>query len=245
MVIDLDHVALALQDVGPTLRTLVTDFGTPVLFGGVNFGFRAVQVDGGDLHIELLEPFNTEANDFLERFLIRSGEGPHHLTFKTDDIRRELERASDAGYTPVGVNIDNPWWKEAFIHPKEAGGTVVQIAQSGIEPEHLERVAGEYGPGSWWPEQPEPSTNRSVLRRVVVATEEIGRALALYTDWLGGETSGHGEGWIELAWPGGGKVMLELAAGRPEGVHRLEWTHEGERAERIVGGARMVLYSES
>src|SRR5919108_574300 len=157
MVIDLDHVALALQDVGPTLRTLVTDFGTPVLFGGVNFGFRAVQVDGGDLHIELLEPFNTEANDFLERFLRRSGEGPHHLTFKTDDIRRELEAVERAGYNPVNVNLENAWW-------------------------------------------------------------------------------------MELEWPGGGRVRIELAAGRREGIDRLEWTHTGRHTERTVGGTRFVLY---
>ncbi len=243
--IDLDHVAIALTDVGDTLRTLVAEFGTPVLFGGVNFGFRAVQVDGGDLYIELLEPFNVDANDFLERFLARSGEGPHHLTFKTDDICRELDRATDAGYHPIGVSIDNPWWKEAFIHPKEARGTVVQIAQSGIEPEQLGQVVHEYGPGRWWPEPPEPALDRAVLKRVVVATEEIGRALGLYSDLLGGEPSNHGEGWIELAWPGGGKVVLELAAGRPEGINRLEWTHAGERAERIVGGTRMVLYSGS
>jgi catechol 2,3-dioxygenase-like lactoylglutathione lyase family enzyme len=241
--IDLDHVAVALRDVTETLHTLTGAFGAPVLFGGANLGFRALQVDAGGMNIELLEPWNVEANDFLERFLERNGEGPHHLTFKTDDIARELERAQAAGYHPVGVSIDNPWWKEAFIHPKEAGGTVVQIAQAGIEPEIPEGEVREFGPGRWWADPPEPSRERAVLRRVVVTTEEIGRALALYTDLLGGEASDHGEGWIELAWPGGGRIVLELAAGRPEGIDRLEWTHDGARAERVVGGTKMVLYS--
>jgi hypothetical protein len=35
---------------------------------------------------------------------------------------------------------------------------------------------------------------------------------------------------------------LELAAGRPEGVDRLEWTHDGPHEERTVGGTRFVLY---
>ncbi len=242
--IDLDHVAIALNDVTDTLHALVTEFGTPVMFGGANIGFRAMQVDAGGMAIELLEPFNIEANDFLARFLDRSGEGPHHLTFKTDDIRRELDRAAEAGYHPVGVNIDNPWWKEAFIHPKEAGNTVVQIAQSGIEPSMLDRVAGEYGPGRWWTEPPPPSSERATLERVVIATDEIGRALGLYADLLGGETVSHGEGWIEIAWPGGGRIALEAAAGRPEGINRLEWKHAGARSELEVGGARMVLYPE-
>lgn len=239
----LDHVAIALRDVSETLDALVSDLGTPVMFGGANIGFRAMQVDAGGMAIELLEPWNVEANDFLVRFLERNGEGPHHLTFKTDDIRRELDRAEAAGYHPVGVNIDNPWWKEAFIHPKEAGNTVVQIAQSGIEPEMLDTIAGEYGPGRWWNEPPPPGEHRAVLQRVVVASDETARALDLYAQLLKGETVSHGEGWIELGWPGGGRIVLEAAAGRAEGINRLEWTHSGPRTERTVGGARMVFYA--
>ncbi len=241
MALDLDHVAIALTDVTDTANALIGDLGCPVLFGGANIGFRAMQVDAGDLAIELLEPWNVDVNDFLARFLERNGEGPHHVTFKTDDIERELARAEAAGYHPVGVNIDNEWWREAFIHPKEAGGTVVQIAQSSIRPDQLDREVREYGPGSWWPEPPEPAEDRAVLRRVVVVTEEIGRALALYGDLVGGVTSDHGEGWTELTWPGGGRIVLELAAGRPEGIDRLEWTHNGPAAERMIGGTRMLL----
>lgn len=143
------------------------------------------------------------------------------------------------------MSIDNPWWKEAFLHPKEAGGTVVQIAQSGIEPEHLDREVREYGPGRWWEEPPERAAKRAIFRRVVVVTDEVGRAIELYADLLHGQTVDHGEGWIELGWPGGGKIMLEAAAGRPEGIHRLEWTHDGPRTERVIGGTRLVLYPES
>ncbi len=243
--IDLDHVAIATRDVSPTLRILVGELGTPVLFGGINIGFRAMQVDGGDLRIELLEPHNVESDDFLERFLKANGEGPHHLTFKTDDIRALLDRVADAGYAPVGVNIDNPFWREAFIHPKQAGGTVVQIAQSDFDPLDFEREVREYGPGKWWPDPPEPAAGRAILRRVVVATEEIGRSLGLYRDLLLGEPSDHGEGWTELTWPGGGKIALELAAGRPQGIDRLEWTHDGPRTERSVAGTTLVLYSAS
>jgi catechol 2,3-dioxygenase-like lactoylglutathione lyase family enzyme len=257
MVIDLDHVAIALYDVTRTLHVLAGELGAPVLFGGANLGFRAMQVDGGDLRIELLEPWNIEVNDFLARFLERHGEGPHHLTFKTDDIRSELERAEAAGYHPVGVSIDNPWWMEAFLHPSEAGGTVVQIAQSGvqiaqsgvqiaqagIESEEFDLQVHEYGPGRWWAEPPDPSPNRAILRRVVVTTDEIGRALALYRELLGGDPIAHGEGWTELGWPGGGRIRLEVAAQRPWGINRLEWTHDGRGTDRYVGGTRFVLYS--
>ena len=41
--------------------------------------------------IELLEPWAVEQTDFLERFLARHGDGPHHLTFK---VRRPRGRRS-------------------------------------------------------------------------------------------------------------------------------------------------------
>ena len=243
--IDLDHVAIATRDVTPIVDALVGDFGARVLYGGINFGFRAMQLDCGDLRIELLEPFNIEQNDFLERFLARSGEGPHHLTFKTNDIEKLLERIEVAGFHPVGVNIDNPWWREAFIHPKEAWGTVVQVAQSDFGPDLLDREVTEYGPGKWWPDPPDPGPRCATLRRVVVTSDEMQRTLELYDDLLGGQRTGWDEGFIELGWKGGGRIRVEVAAGRPQGIDRIEWTHDGPRDEVRVGGTTMVRYSSS
>ncbi len=247
--IDLDHVAIATRDVTPTLDALVGELGCDVLFGGANFGFRAMQLDCGDLRIELLEPHNIDANDFLARFLDANGEGPHHLTFKTDDIKRELDRIGQAGFEPVGVNIDNPFWREAFLHPKQAGGTVVQIAQSAVDPMNVDPALipddmREYGPGKWWADPPLAAEEKATLRRVVVTTEEMARSLELYADLLGGVRSDWGEGWVELSWPGGGRIMLEHAAGRPQGIDRLEWTHAAARSLQ-VGGATFVLYPDA
>ncbi len=247
--IDLDHVAIATRDVKPIVNMLVRDLGSRVLFGGINFGFRAMQLDCGDLRIELLEPHNIEQNDFLERFLVRSGDGPHHLTFKTDDIVALLGRIEQADIRPVGVNIDNPWWREAFIHPKDAWGTVVQVAQSDIDPAMLDRDEHEYGPGRWWDDPPEPDgEHRAILRRVVVTTDEFQRTLALYSDILGGERVGWDEGFVELGWPGGGRIRVEVAAGRTEGIDRIEWESSASGVppdERTVGGARFVIYPSS
>ncbi|MGH8976739.1 MAG: VOC family protein, partial [Acidimicrobiia bacterium] len=109
----LDHVALAASDTSPALKLLTGRLGGTVIFGGAGPGFRPMQVWVGDhagdgMSIELLEPWDTEHNDFLERFLTRNGEGPHHLTFKVDDLEATLLRLTEVGLTPVAVDLSQP-----------------------------------------------------------------------------------------------------------------------------------------
>jgi catechol 2,3-dioxygenase-like lactoylglutathione lyase family enzyme len=249
---DLDHVAIATNDVSEVLGFLVGELGAPVLFGGLNVGFRAMQLEPGGLRIELLEPHNVEVNDFLHRFLQRSGEGPHHLTFKTDNIEHDLERAAAAGYEPVGVNIGNAFWREAFILPKQAGGTVVQLAESAFDPmefkEQIDQMTrqrnedglSEMGVARWWPDPPPRPDQVSTLDRVVMATTDASETLRLYRDLLDGKVTERGEGWLELGWPGGGHIRFE-EGGPPPGIDRLEWTHEGPAKHHVVAGTKFVL----
>jgi methylmalonyl-CoA/ethylmalonyl-CoA epimerase len=254
-VIDLDHVALATRDVADALDVLVGDLGGLVIFGGNNVGFRAMQVRLGDdartgLHVELLEPWAVEDNDFLQRFMERHGGGAHHLTFKVDDIGRTLEALDAAGLQPVNVSLSDPNWKEAFLHPKDGHGTVVQFAESNGFPSRaamLDRVRaqGPEGHPRWWPDPP-PRANRSpVLRRVVLRTPSLPDAAGLFTGVLGGRQVDAGEGWIELGWPGGGRVALEHRPGSDAAVDRLEVEVSGPGllGEHHVAGTRIVIAS--
>jgi methylmalonyl-CoA/ethylmalonyl-CoA epimerase len=127
--IDLDHVAVAVEEQASAWPRYAGDLGGQWLAGGAETGFSAAQVRyANGMKVEVLEPYAVERNDFLRRFLDRSGPGPHHLTFKVADIALALELVEAAGYRPVNVNIDYPEWKEAFIHPKDAPGVVVQLA---------------------------------------------------------------------------------------------------------------------
>jgi methylmalonyl-CoA/ethylmalonyl-CoA epimerase len=128
--IDFDHVAVALHSVQAALPLYRDALGGEYLMGGdsTDHSFRWVQFrfPGGG-KIELLEPLG---EGFLTRFLERRGEGLHHVTFKTDDVAASILELEGRGYEVVDVDLDDPNWKEAFLRPSKAHGTLIQVAWS-------------------------------------------------------------------------------------------------------------------
>ena len=127
----LDHVAVAVRDPEPAARLFRDVLGAEFLMGADNApqGFRFVQYrfPGGG-KVELVTPI--AQGSFLSRFLGRSGEGVHHITLKVERIEEQLERLEQGGVTPILVDLTDPEWKEAFIHPRQAHGVLIQLAES-------------------------------------------------------------------------------------------------------------------
>jgi catechol 2,3-dioxygenase-like lactoylglutathione lyase family enzyme len=228
-VIDFDHVALAAPDVQPIVDLLVGELGGTALFGKEPPDFRWVLVRVGDgeagMNLELLESTGDESS-FLRRFLERRGPGPHHLTFKTDDLEKLIARVREAGYELVDVSLDDPEWREAFLRPRDAHGTIVQLASSTLErppmaemlrepAARLTQYARGAGPSRVWWREPPRGGETVRLERVVLRTPALEDALRLYRDLLGGEPVGEDE----LRWPGG---RLRLERGDDAGIVALE-----------------------
>lgn len=95
--------------------------------------------------LEILEPLGE--NSFLHKFLRERGPGVHHMTFKVSNIEKLAAHLKAQGYRVVGENYSNPHWKECFISPLSANGTVVQLAESDIHDD-----VGEPRPSSLPPE---------------------------------------------------------------------------------------------
>jgi methylmalonyl-CoA/ethylmalonyl-CoA epimerase len=148
--LELDHVAVAVRSIKAALPLFRDALGGDYLMGGDEQGtWRWVQFryPGGG-KVELLEPL---AEGFLSRFLDRHGEGLHHVTFKTEDIGAAIAQVQSLGYELVDVNLENPDWKEAFLRPSKAHGTLIQLAQSSqpddvagrrLRPGNLEELLG-------------------------------------------------------------------------------------------------------
>jgi catechol 2,3-dioxygenase-like lactoylglutathione lyase family enzyme len=253
MPIDFDHVAIATTDIQAALATVVGDLGGTIFSGGNGYGFRWVQVRLGDgaegMTVELLVEWEPQQNDFLARFLAKHGPGQHHLTFKVPDLAATLERVRNAGFQPVNVDLRDPFWKEAFLQPREAHGTVVQLAQ--VHPDHpgapelvKEAVAGNaFFEPEWWPAPPPRAEPVCRLRRVVMSTPSLPAAVGFFAGLLDGEVVSDDGDAVELAWPGSGRVRLELRPGAPPGFLRLEGEHDGATETWDLSGAPLLLCS--
>jgi uncharacterized protein YjbJ (UPF0337 family) len=228
----LDHVAIAVERHFDVFPMYARDLGGRWHSGADGIaGFAPVQLQfAAGIRIEILVPHRVEDNDFLRRFLDGNGPGPHHLTFKVVDISAALAEAEAAGYRPVSVDLSQPEWKEAFLHPKDALGTVVQLAQS---TEHEWSTPPPEG-------FPRPADHRPTsLIHVAHAVPSSTAGLRLFAGLLGGREAWRGgdgvSRWVDLTWSGPGRIRLVEPSGltspladwieqRPGRIHHLAFT---------------------
>src|SRR5688500_13222677 len=100
--IDLDHVAIAVERRTDVWPRYAGELRGSWVQGGPQPGFAWAQLKFANaMTLEVLEPAALDQNDFLRRFLDRSGPGPHHLTYKVSNIRAAIASAEAAGYPAV------------------------------------------------------------------------------------------------------------------------------------------------
>lgn len=216
---NLDHVALAFHRAVDAWPRLAGDLAGAWVSGGDNGGFYSAQVRfTGGMKVEVLEARSPDPDQFLRRFVERSGPGPHHVTFKVPDITAALDAATAAGFDPVNVDLSDPEWKEGFLHPKQAFGIVVQLAES-----HTEWDAGPET------ELPAPTLDDPAeMVRVVQLVADRRAARGLFRDLLGGQPPAGDGGDGDLVWPSGGRIRLV----EPEpGTPGADWL--GDRPGRV------------
>ena len=126
----IDHVSIAVRDCEAAHRF----FGK--LLGAVA-GARAEDPEMkyvwqlyslGDLsRLELMHP--TGDGSFLDGFLKNREGGVHHITLETPDIEKASRYLEEQNIPYFGFGAIGDVWKELFIHPKDAFGVLIQIAE--------------------------------------------------------------------------------------------------------------------
>lgn len=131
MISRIDHVSIAVKDIEKAIHFFKNILGAKQGVGDndpeMQYSWRILSL--GDLsRLELINP--TDPGSFLGNFLKRhpSG-GVHHITLQTQNLQDALKVLDHNnipyfGYRDMGDN-----WKEVFIHPKNAFGVLIQIAE--------------------------------------------------------------------------------------------------------------------
>jgi methylmalonyl-CoA epimerase len=130
MIRRIDHIAIAVRDLERAKHFFIDCLGGRELFCApfTDQGYRWTTVElGTSCFIELLDPLD-EAG-FVHRFIEKRGEGPHHITIQVDDLEATHTLLEGKGIKTFGYSEALPGWKEFYIHPKEAFGTLIQFAE--------------------------------------------------------------------------------------------------------------------
>ncbi|MBV9569963.1 MAG: methylmalonyl-CoA epimerase [Alphaproteobacteria bacterium] len=130
----LNHVAIATRDLRKASAiyrdTLGAEVSEPVQLP--EHGVITVFVELPNTKIELLEPLgeNSPIAKFLEK---NPGGGMHHLCYEVDDIIAARDRLKEKGATVIGSGeprIGAHGKPVLFLHPKDFGGTLVELEQA-------------------------------------------------------------------------------------------------------------------
>ncbi|MGA8978443.1 MAG: methylmalonyl-CoA epimerase [Pedococcus sp.] len=133
----IDHVGIAVSDLDAAIAFYRDTYGMTLAHEEVNEeqGVREAMmaVGGSGSHIQLLAPLSPEST--IAKFLDRSGPGVQQVAYRVEDVEavsavlrgrglRLLYDAPRRGTSNSRVN---------FIHPKDAGGVLVELVEPAYE----------------------------------------------------------------------------------------------------------------
>ena len=203
----LDHLAIGTRALSGGWELFGGILGGTWAEGDTSAGFWWGQLEfAAGPKIELLTPTGGPGAAFLDRFLATRGAGPHHFNFLVTDIEVALARIKASGIEPIGVNLADPAWREAFLHPRDAHGIVVQVAQQ----------VGSPAPTSPPRDLPEPGLP-SRFDLIEYHVSDLDGAVRLFREVLDGQPEAADAGTAELTWPGGKRIKLVREDGLPLG----------------------------
>ena len=132
MIRKFSHAGIAVNDLDASVKLFEKLFGAKasgteeVKDQRVKIAFFHI----GDGSIELTQA--SEPDSPIAKYILRRGEGVHHLSFEVDDIRAEISRLKREGFQMIDEEprIGAGGTLIAFVHPKSTNGVLVEISQT-------------------------------------------------------------------------------------------------------------------
>ena len=128
---EIDHVAIAVQDLEAAIAYYAETFGATVAHREriESDGVEEALIKVADSYIQLLTPVSDSSP--VAKYLETKGQGIHHVGYRVDDCAKALQAVKDQGGRVIdeAPRPGSRGTTVAFVHPKGAFGTLIELVQ--------------------------------------------------------------------------------------------------------------------
>ena len=131
LLIEIDHVAIAVHDLDAAIDWYAQNFGASVEHREVvdSDGVAEALLRVADSYIQLLTP--TREDSPVAKYLAKKGEGLHHVGYRVANCAAALEALKETGSRLID-EAPRPGSRGtivAFVHPKTSFGTLIELVE--------------------------------------------------------------------------------------------------------------------
>ena len=128
---EIDHIGIAVRNMEAAVEFYAKAFGAAVVHREFvdGDGVEEALILVAQSYVQLITP--TRDDSPVARFLANRGEGLHHIAFRVDCCTEALANVTSSGYQAID-SVPRPGSRGttvAFIHPREAFGTLIELVQ--------------------------------------------------------------------------------------------------------------------
>jgi methylmalonyl-CoA epimerase len=126
-----DHIGIAVPDIEAAIALYASTAGTSVTLREklVDRGVELAFLNTGGTKLELLMPLRDDTP--IAKFLAKRGPGLHHVCYKVDNIRQEMERLKQLGANLIDTT-PRPGASGtiiAFLEPQSFSGVLTELCE--------------------------------------------------------------------------------------------------------------------
>ena len=127
----IDHVAIAVHDLEAAIDYHARAFGAEVCHREVveQDGVEEAMVRVGESYLQLTTGTRTDSP--ISQFLVKRGEGIHHVGYRVDDGAAALSASVAAGGRAIdeAPRPGSRGTTVAFVHPRGSFGTLIELVE--------------------------------------------------------------------------------------------------------------------
>jgi methylmalonyl-CoA/ethylmalonyl-CoA epimerase len=127
----IEHLGIAVKELGISIPLFEQLLNTPCykMEEVASEGVKTAFFQTGEAKIELLEA--TNENSPISKYIVKKGEGIHHIAFEVENIEAEMRRLSALGFELLNEKPKNGADNKlvCFLHPKTANGVLIELCQ--------------------------------------------------------------------------------------------------------------------